>query len=190
MKIIFSINYQYTAKFIKKKYPMYTLPKTNCGGGLSNEGRYIIELWEVEEDPSCSCNTLCSHSEVDNYLYNDSFEKKYGVKGVYDFPELAIKDAKKLSKKGKYQIQVEDIDENITNWDNFRDSEKTKIIEKETEQERLHNFLKDDLKKLENHTNEIIGNIYARGQKDNFKEDIEVIENFFSYWRQHINKLK
>ena len=55
---------------------------------------------------------------------------------------------------------------------------------------RLHNFLTDDLKKLEYHTNEIIENIYARGQKDNFKEDIESIENFFSYWEQHINKLK
>ena len=56
--------------------------------------------------------------------------------------------------------------------------------------ERLHNFLTDDLKKLEHHVNEIIDNIYARGQKDNFKEDIENIDNFFSYWEQHINKLK
>ena len=53
-----------------------------------------------------------------------------------------------------------------------------------------NNLKKDDLKKLEYHTNEIIENIYARGQKDNFKEDIESIENFFSYWEQHINKLK
>jgi hypothetical protein len=56
--------------------------------------------------------------------------------------------------------------------------------------QRLHNFLTDDLKKLEYHTSEIIENIYASGQKDNFKEDIEVIENFFSYWKQHINKIK
>tara|TARA_R100000231_G_C5288571_1_gene153900 strand:+ start:105 stop:284 length:180 start_codon:yes stop_codon:yes gene_type:complete len=58
------------------------------------------------------------------------------------------------------------------------------------EKEKLHNFLTNDLKKLEYHTNEIIENIYARGQKDDFKEDIEVIENFFSYWKHHINKLK
>ena len=55
--------------------------------------------------------------------------------------------------------------------------------------ERLYNFLTDDLKKLEYHTNEIIENIYTRGQEDNFKENIEVIENFFSYWKRHINKL-
>ena len=50
---------------------------------------------------------------------------------------------------------------------------------------RLQRFLIDDLKKVEHHINEIIENIYAQGQKENFAEDIEQIEMFFSYWRQH-----
>mgnify|MGYP003110205180 CR=1 FL=1 len=50
---------------------------------------------------------------------------------------------------------------------------------------RLQRFLIDDLKKVEYHVNEIIDNIYARGQKETFAEDIEQIEMFFSYWRQH-----
>ena len=50
---------------------------------------------------------------------------------------------------------------------------------------RLQNFLIDDLKKLEYHTQEIIENIYARGQHEDYKEDIEAIENFLSYWKQH-----
>ena len=55
--------------------------------------------------------------------------------------------------------------------------------------ERLHNFLTDDLKKLEYHTQELIENIYNSGQSENFKEDIEEIETFFSYWKQHIKGL-
>ena len=50
---------------------------------------------------------------------------------------------------------------------------------------RLQRFLIDDLKKVEHHVNEIIENIYARGQQETFAEDIEQIEMFFSYWRQH-----
>ena len=50
---------------------------------------------------------------------------------------------------------------------------------------RLQGFLIDDLKKVEHHLNKIIGNIYARGQKETFAEDIEQIEMFFSYWKQH-----
>jgi hypothetical protein len=50
---------------------------------------------------------------------------------------------------------------------------------------RLQEFLIDDLNKVEYHVNEIIENIYASGQKENFKKDIEEIEMFFSYWKQH-----
>ena len=50
---------------------------------------------------------------------------------------------------------------------------------------RLQGFLIDDLKKVEHHVKEIIENIYARGQQETFAEDIEQIEMFFSYWKQH-----
>lgn len=50
---------------------------------------------------------------------------------------------------------------------------------------RLQGFLIDDLKKVEHHVKEIIENIYVRGQEENFAEDIEQIEMFFSYWKQH-----
>lgn len=51
--------------------------------------------------------------------------------------------------------------------------------------ERLQQFLIDDLKKVEHHVNEIIDNIYARGQQKEFAKDIEEIEMFFSYWKIH-----
>ena len=50
---------------------------------------------------------------------------------------------------------------------------------------RLQQFLIDDLKKVEYHINEIIKNIYARGQQEEFTKDIEEIDEFFSYWKQH-----
>lgn len=50
---------------------------------------------------------------------------------------------------------------------------------------RLQGFLIDDLKKVEYHVNGIIENIYARGQKETFEKDIEEIDKFFSYWKQH-----
>ena len=50
---------------------------------------------------------------------------------------------------------------------------------------KLQGFLIDDLKKVEHHVNEIIENIYARGQQETFAKDIEQIEMFFSYWKQH-----
>jgi hypothetical protein len=50
---------------------------------------------------------------------------------------------------------------------------------------RLQGFLIDDLKKVEYHINEIVENIYASGQNENFKKDIEEIEMFFSYWKRH-----
>ena len=49
----------------------------------------------------------------------------------------------------------------------------------------LQGFLIDDLKKVEHHVNEIIENIYARGQQKTFAKDIEQIEMFISYWKQH-----
>ena len=49
----------------------------------------------------------------------------------------------------------------------------------------LQGFLIDDLKKLKYHTDKIIEDIYLRTQEDNFEEDIEFIENFLSYWKQH-----
>jgi len=51
--------------------------------------------------------------------------------------------------------------------------------------QRLQEFLIDDLNKVEHHVNEIIDNIYARGQQKEFAKDIEQIEMFFSYWKQH-----
>lgn len=54
---------------------------------------------------------------------------------------------------------------------------------------KLQRFLIDDLNKLERHTNELIENIYTRGQQKEFKNDIEQIEIFFSYWKQHAKNL-
>ena len=54
---------------------------------------------------------------------------------------------------------------------------------------RMKQFLKDYLKKLEYHTQEIIENIYARGQYEEYKKDIEQIENILIYWNNHIDKL-
>ena len=50
---------------------------------------------------------------------------------------------------------------------------------------KLQNFLIDDLKKVEYHIQELIENIYARGQNEEYKKDIEEIEKFFSYWKHH-----
>jgi len=58
------------------------------------------------------------------------------------------------------------------------------------EKERLLNFLTDDLKKLEKDVNVLVDMIntthlhYSDTQKS-----LENIDNFFFYWRQHINKL-
>ena len=53
----------------------------------------------------------------------------------------------------------------------------------------LKEFLKEDLQKLEHHTHEIIHNIYARGQQEEFKKDIEKIEGILIYWNNHIDKI-
>ena len=55
--------------------------------------------------------------------------------------------------------------------------------------ERLKTYLKDDLKALEFHTNEIIENIYSRCQQKEFKTDIEEIERIFLYWNNHIKNI-
>jgi len=53
----------------------------------------------------------------------------------------------------------------------------------------MQRFLIDDLNKLEYHTNELIENIYASGKQKQFNKDIEQIEIFFDYWRQHAKNL-
>tara|TARA_Y100001972_G_C7514216_1_gene259682 strand:+ start:225 stop:419 length:195 start_codon:yes stop_codon:yes gene_type:complete len=58
-----------------------------------------------------------------------------------------------------------------------------------TQKERLVTFLKYDLEKLEYHTEQIIDNIYARGQHEKFKEDIEQIQSILFYWNKHSDKL-
>ena len=59
------------------------------------------------------------------------------------------------------------------------------------DRERLHNFLTDDLKKLEKHTEKVntLCSQYINNSFD-YHKDIEAIESFISYWKQHISKLK
>ena len=59
----------------------------------------------------------------------------------------------------------------------------------ENTKQKLKAYLKDDLKSLEYHTNELINNIYARGQQQEFKTDIETIEKIFLYWSHHLKQL-
>ena len=59
----------------------------------------------------------------------------------------------------------------------------------ENTKEKLKVYLKDDLKSLEYHTNELIKNIYARGIEEEFKTDIETIEQIFYYWTHHIKNI-
>ena len=61
------------------------------------------------------------------------------------------------------------------------------------EKERLFNFLKDDLEKLEKDVSVLIDMIHAT-QKftldySDTQKPLENIDNFFSYWKQHIDKL-
>ena len=53
----------------------------------------------------------------------------------------------------------------------------------------LKEFMIEDLKKLENHTIEIIDYIHYLCKQDEFKEEIEEIERFFSYWNTHIKNI-
>lgn len=53
----------------------------------------------------------------------------------------------------------------------------------------MQRYLIDDLKKLEYHTNELIENVYANSKQKQFNKDIEQIEIFFNYWRQHAKNL-
>tara|TARA_R110002020_G_scaffold149428_1_gene325686 strand:- start:504 stop:689 length:186 start_codon:yes stop_codon:yes gene_type:complete len=55
--------------------------------------------------------------------------------------------------------------------------------------ETLKEFLKDDLIKLDYHTNEIIDNLIVRGQEEAFKKDIEVIQIILNYWHNHIKEI-
>ena len=59
----------------------------------------------------------------------------------------------------------------------------------ENTNKKLKAYLKDDLKALEYHTNELINNIYARGVERQFKTDIETINKIFLYWSHHLKKL-
>ena len=61
------------------------------------------------------------------------------------------------------------------------------------EKEKLYNFLISDLEKLKKDTQEIIQYVYNSNydkEIGGYKENIDNIDNFFSYWKQHINKLK
>jgi len=52
---------------------------------------------------------------------------------------------------------------------------------------KLQQFLIDDLKKVEYHINELTERlllIYG-GETEDFKENMDEIEKFFDYWRQH-----
>jgi len=55
----------------------------------------------------------------------------------------------------------------------------------------IQDFMYEDLKDLEYHTNELIENIYVSGQKENFKKDIEETERIINYWKniaKNLNK--
>ena len=61
------------------------------------------------------------------------------------------------------------------------------------EKERLFNFLKDDLEKLEKDISVLVDMInttqkFTMDYSDTQKP-LENIDNFFSYWKQHIDKL-
>tara|TARA_R100000808_G_C2149871_1_gene158432 strand:+ start:3258 stop:3452 length:195 start_codon:yes stop_codon:yes gene_type:complete len=59
------------------------------------------------------------------------------------------------------------------------------------EQQRLVNFLEEDLQQLEKHTEKVntLCCQYINNSFD-YHKDIEAIESFISYWTRHINKLK
>jgi len=50
---------------------------------------------------------------------------------------------------------------------------------------KLQNFLIDDLKKVEYHIAKLIEYTYDTPLYEEFREDIEEIEKFFSYWKHH-----
>tara|TARA_R110002110_G_scaffold9257_1_gene45817 strand:- start:149 stop:322 length:174 start_codon:yes stop_codon:yes gene_type:complete len=54
---------------------------------------------------------------------------------------------------------------------------------------RLKEFLKDDLIKLDHHTNELIDNLIVRGNDKEFKKDIEQIQQILNYWNQHAKNI-
>ena len=60
------------------------------------------------------------------------------------------------------------------------------LVEKLTIKTNNMRFIKEDLKDLEYNVNELIENIYSSGRYENFKTEIEHIENFFSYYEHHL----
>ena len=59
------------------------------------------------------------------------------------------------------------------------------------EKERLHNFLTDDLEDLKKNISVLMDMINTTHlHYSNTQKPLENIDNFFSYWEQHINKLK
>ena len=55
--------------------------------------------------------------------------------------------------------------------------------------ETLKEFLKDDLIKLDYHTNEIIDNLIVRCNDKEFIKDIEQIQQILNYWHQHVKNI-
>ena len=103
-----------------------------------------------------------------------------------------------ISDKEDNNCKFKEVDRNtiiITALSNYYDynplskeegREVIKIIQDIQADNRLHNFLTDDLKKLETNVNKLIENVYASGKEEQFADDIEDIDNFFSYWEQHL----
>ena len=59
------------------------------------------------------------------------------------------------------------------------------------EKERLHNFLTDDLEDLKKNISVLMDMINTTHlHYSNTQKPLENIDNFFSYWGKHINKLK
>lgn len=55
--------------------------------------------------------------------------------------------------------------------------------------EKLKTYLKADLKALEFSTIELIDNLYCADKQEQFKTEIETIEQFFLYWNNHIKNI-
>ncbi len=60
------------------------------------------------------------------------------------------------------------------------------LAEKLTIKTNKMRFIKEDLNDLEYNVNELIEGIYSSGKYEQFKTEIAHIENFFSYYEQHL----